>query len=363
MLYQIALTTVPQIGPVQARLLVDTLGSATAVFKAKKSSLEKIEGIGSVRAASIKNWNDFKLAEAEVRFIDAYKIIPLFIKDTAYPKRLLHCYDAPTLLYYRGNADLNTTRVVSIVGTRNKTEYGRSVTEKFIADISSYPVLIVSGLAMGIDTIAHKAALKHNLPTVGVLAHGMDKIYPPENKRLAKDMLAGSGGLLTEFPSKTIPDRHHFPTRNRIVAGMADATVVAETAVKGGSIITAELAFNYNKDLFAFPGRTIDTKSAGCNYLIKQNKAILITEATDLLNAMNWNEQPIKKNKIQRELFIHLSEEEEIITSLLKEKEDISIDELSFKSGLSASSLAAAILNLEMENIITALPGKRYKLV
>ena len=209
------------------------------------------------------------------RSIEKFKIQPLFIADKNYPQRLLRCYDAPTLLYYRGNADLNATKIISIIGTRNNTDYGKQVTEKLVTDLQEQNILIVSGLAFGIDAIAHKAALNNGLPTIGVLAHGLDSIYPSQHKCLAKDMLQ-QGGLLTEFRKETKPDKHNFPRRNRIVAGMADATIVVETAIKGGSIITAELAHNYNRDVFAIPGKITDSKSAGCNYLVKNVVYILL---------------------------------------------------------------------------------------
>jgi DNA processing protein len=362
LVYQVALTLVPQIGPVQARQLLDILGTAETIFKTKKSVLEKIEGIGTVRAAAIRRFTDFKKAEEEIAFLEKYKIKPLFLTDENYPKRLLHCYDAPVVLYYRGEASLNSSKIVSVVGTRNKTDYGKLLTDKLIKDLSEQQVVIVSGLAMGIDTIAHKAALRNNLTTVGVLAHGLDKIYPPENTQLAKEMIQSGGGILTEFRSKTKPDKHNFPSRNRIVAGLADATVVVETDLKGGSLITAELAVNYNKDVFAFPGKVGDAKSAGCNHLIKTNKAALITEATDLLFMMGWNIAPIKNKSAQKELFIQLTDEERKIVAMLKEKETTPIDEINRRSGLSSSSVAAAMLSLELQNVIVSLPGKLFKL-
>jgi DNA processing protein len=360
LLYQVALTLVPNIGAVQAKILIDFFGNAHAIFHSKKKDLEAIEGIGSVRAKTIKDFDQFFLAEEELKFIEKYKIQPLFITDIAYPQRLLHCYDAPTLLYYRGNADLNSSRIISIIGTRNNTEYGKQVTEQLVADLQNLHVLIVSGLAYGIDAIAHKAAVQNNIPTVGVLAHGMDKIYPSQHKSLAKQMLL-NGGLLTEFRKEIAPDKHNFPKRNRVVAGIADATVVVETAEKGGSIITAELANGYNKDVFAFPGKTTDAKSAGCNNLIRNNKAILLTGASQLIEVMGW-EQKKPKAKQQKQLFLSLSPEEKILVDILKEKEVVHIDELYLKSGLNSSSVAASMLSLEFENVLISLPGKMYKL-
>ncbi len=363
LLYQIALTLIPNIGPVQAKILLQHC-NAEEIFHAKKSFLEKIEGIGPVRAASIAAYKDFTLAEEEIKFIEKYKIRPLFLTDADYPKRLLNCYDSPTLLYYRGTADLNTAKVIAIIGTRSHTDYGKQITEKLVKELAEQNVLVISGLAYGIDAIAHKSAIKNQLPTVGVLAHGLDQIYPAENAGLAKDMIKHGGGLLTEFRSNTIPDRHNFPTRNRIVAGMSDATIVIETGIKGGSMITAELANSYNKEVFALPGKITDTKSAGCNYLIKNNKAFLLTDATELIQVMNWEDKAKsrKEKKSQRELFIELTPDEKIIINILREKEKVPIDEINSKSGLSSSAVAAAILSLELQNVILSLPGKLYQI-
>lgn len=359
--YQIALTQIPNIGAVQARILTDHFGDAASVFKAKKKELAAVEGIGEIKAKCIKDFDGFDAAEKEIAFTEKHHIKPLFLTDAAYPKRLLHCYDPPTLLYYRGNADLNNPKIISIIGTRNNTEYGRQVTQSIVETLHDHNVLILSGLAFGIDAIAHKSALQNNLPTVGVLAHGLDTIYPLQHKQLAKDILL-NGGLLTEFPRNTKPDKHNFPKRNRIVAGMADATIVVETAIKGGSMITAELAYNYNRDLFAVPGRTIDSKSNGCLKLIQQNKAILFTDVEQLLDTMGWQEKQKQKIKKTRELFIELSEDEKVLVNLMKEKESVHIDEIYLRSSLNSSSVAAAMLNLELQNVICSLPGKLYKL-
>lgn len=362
-LYQLALTQVPQVGDVQAKLLVQHLGSARAVFQASANTLEKIEGIGMVRARAIKSFRDFDVAEKELAFIEKHNIITLFLTDAAYPQRLLHCYDAPTLLFYKGTADLNTSKVVSIVGTRTNTDYGKAFTEKLVQDLAEHQVLIVSGLAYGIDAFAHKAALKAQLPTVGVVGHGLDKVYPYAHTALAKEMQQHGGGILTEFFSGTQPDKHNFPLRNRIVAGLADATVVVETLVNGGSMITAKLADAYNRDVFAVPGRTTDTRSAGCNFLIQHNKAVLLTDAKDLLTAMGWADTKKTKPKPQRTLFIELTEDEKKIVALLQQKEAVHQDEINISSGLSSSAAAAAILNLELQNIVASLPGKMLKLL
>ena len=360
--YQLALTLIPNIGDVQSKILVNHFGDASSIFKAKKTALEKIEGIGEVRASSIKKFDDFNLAEQELKFIEKYNIQTLFLTGNNYPKRLLNCYDSPTLLFYKGTANLNASKVIAVVGTRSNTDYGKQFTEKLIKDLAEQDIIIVSGLAFGIDAIAHKAALKNHLKTIGVVGHGLDKVYPPENTSLAKDMVKNGSGILSEFFSGTKPDKHNFPLRNRIVAGLSDATVVVETNIKGGSMITAKLADAYNRDVFAVPGRITDKASSGCNHLIKYNKAILLTDADELLEVLGWKEKR-KEAKRQKELFIELSADEKIVVQLLQQKEIVHIDEINLQSGLSSSATAAAILNLELQNVVASLPGKMYKII
>ena len=361
LLFQVALTLVPNIGDVNAKTLTQHFTNAEAIFKASKKELEQIDGIGTIRAESIKKFKDFKKAEEEIEFINKFKIKPLFLTDKEYPQRLLNCYDNPALIYYKGNADLNTSKIVAIVGTRSNSDYGRSICEKLIEDLAEENILVISGLAFGIDSIAHRAALKHQLKTVGVLAHGLDRVYPSQNISMAKQMIA-SGGLLTDFRSGTKPDRQNFPSRNRIAAGMSDCVVVIESGVKGGSIITAEIGNSYNKDVFAFPGRTNDPKSEGCNFLIKRNKAAMICDGNDLLEMMGWKKTKSPKRKLQRELFIEFTSDEKIIVDLLQAEEEIHIDQLYFKSKLSSSAAAQALLMLEMQGIVSSLPGKIYKM-
>ena len=346
-----------------ARILAQHFGNAANIFRARPADLEKIEGIGTVRANAIHTFKRFEEAEKEIAFIEKYRIKTLFLSDAGYPQRLLHCYDPPTLLFYQGQANLNTSHIVSVIGTRNNTDYGKQLVEKLIKDLSSHGVLVVSGLAFGIDALAHKYAMKNGLPTVGVLAHGLDVIYPPEHAGLAREMIKQQGGLLTEFRSGTKPDKHHFPSRNRIVAGLSDAVVVVETGIKGGSMITAGLANGYNKDVFAFPGRTTDAKTAGCLQLIKNNKAVLLTEAADLVTLMGWEEKAALKKKKQKEIFIELSEPEQKIVDMLREKDSLHIDEIHTRCAFSNSTIAAAILNLELEQVVESLPGKVYRLM
>jgi DNA processing protein len=364
LLFQLALCVVPNVGDVHNKILINHFGNARSVFKARQHDLERIEGIGSVRARSIKQFNDFSTAEEEVRFIEKFKIKTFFLTDPGYPKRLLQCYDSPTVVFYKGEADLNASRMIAIVGTRNNTEYGKQFTEKLVKDLKEQDVIIVSGLAYGIDAIAHKAALKHDVPTIGVVGHGLDTIYPADHAPMAKEMIKNGGGIFSEFFSKTKPDKHNFPLRNRIVAGLTDATVTVETDIKGGSMITAKLADAYNRDVFAVPGRSIDKKSSGCNHLIRMNKAILLTDAEELIEVMGWSDKKQEhKRKNQRELFIELTAEEQMVMQLLQEKESVHIDEINQGSGLTSSAAAAAILSLELQNIVQSLPGKMYRLI
>ncbi|HVG15079.1 MAG TPA: DNA-processing protein DprA [Chitinophagaceae bacterium] len=361
LLYQLALTLIPNIGDVQARQLIQHFGNASDVFKATKSSIEKIEGIGSLKARNIKDFNDFAQAEKEIEFIEKYKINALFLTDKHYPQRLLNCYDAPPLLFYKGAADLNASRTLAVVGTRSNTDAGKQFTENLIKELAPHNITIISGLAYGIDAVAHKAALKYKLPTIGVVGHGLDKIYPADHATLAREMVKENGGMLSEFFSGTKPDKHNFPLRNRIVAGISDATIVVETHVKGGSMITAKLADAYNRDVFAVPGRPSDIKSGGCNYLIQHNKAILLTEAGGLLEAMGWTDKKAKPKR-QKELFIELTDNEKIVMDLLQKKETVHIDDLNLSGNISSSAIAAALLNLELQNAIVSMPGKMYKL-
>ncbi|RYY62942.1 MAG: DNA-protecting protein DprA [Chitinophagaceae bacterium] len=360
LLYQIALTMIPSIGPVQARLLLDHM-EARDVFRSSTSTLEKIEGIGSIRAGQIRSFHDYSAAEKEIKFIDRYRIRPLFIRDADYPQRLLNCFDAPTLLYFKGTANLNHPKIISVIGTRSNTIYGKQVTEKLVSDLSGRDVMVISGLAFGIDGIAHRSAIRHGMPTVGVLAHGLDQVYPPAHQALAREMVAKNGGLLTEFNSHSKPERFNFPLRNRIVAGMADAVVVAETNLRGGSMITAELANGYNREVFVFPGRINDPKSAGCNKLLQQNKAVLLQETTDLLELMNWDEPPASKRVMVTE-DQPLDGDEQLLFDILKDGQAWPLDAIFRHTGLDTGRMASSILGLELKNLLLSLPGKLYRL-
>ena len=361
--YRIALTLVPGIGSVVAKNLVSYCGSVETVFRRKKYQLEKIPGIGTERAEAILNQNVFARAEEEVLFIRKHKIKTFFYLDTDYPARLKNCDDSPVLLFLKGDVDLNAPRIIALVGTRNATGYGKQVTEMLTEGFSKYHATVVSGLAYGIDIIAHKEALKNKLPTVGVLAHGLDRIYPASHKPVAEKMIR-QGGVLTEFISKTNPDRENFPSRNRIVAGMTDATIVIESAVKGGALITAEIANSYNRDVFAIPGKVGEKYSAGCHELIRLNKAMLIESADQVAEMLNWNDDVSKKPQNNQLKFFHeLKAEEKILVSILQQNGKQDIDHLTIQSNMPMSKVSSALLHLEFAGVLRSLPGKVYELV
>jgi DNA processing protein len=356
----IALTQVPHIGPVHARVLLQHAGTARAVFRSPRRMLETIPGIGKVRAEAIRNWKDMQVADKEIRFMKQYQIRALTFRDPDYPQRLSHAYDAPVLLYYRGSASLNHNRIISIIGTRTPSEYGKDRVRDLLLDLVPYQPLVVSGLAYGIDTLAHRHALRQGLPTVGVLAHGLDRIYPHENKGLAKDMLE-TGGLLTDFPSGTNPDAVNFPRRNRIVAGLSDAVVVVETGEKGGSMITARMANGYDREVFALPGRTTDAKSTGCHSLIRENRAQLCTSGGHIATAMNWHADPKELHPVQAVFRMPLPDAEQQVFDLILQREQLGVDDISRQLGLDTGETASILLSLEMQQYILPLPGKRYR--
>ena len=360
LLYQIGLTLMPGIGDVLGKKLVAYCGGPEAVFREKRASLEKIPGIGQATVRSILSHKVLLRAEEEVNFIQRNAIQTLFYLDKAYPKRLQHCADSPMMLYYNGNAELNAQKVIGVVGTRNASEYGKRLCEQLIDDLKDENILVVSGLAYGIDVCAHRAALKFNIPTVGVMAHGLDRIYPFTHKSVAVKMQE-NGGLLTEFMSKTIPDRENFPRRNRIVAGMVDALIVVESAKKGGALITADIANSYNRDVFAFPGRVGDTYSEGCNFLIRTNKAAMIESAVNLKYIMGWQSDNKKNAAKQTQFFREFSENEQKVMDAFNGNDFCDLDHFLISTELSASKLAGVLLGLEFEGILVALPGKRYQ--
>jgi len=359
--YKIAITQLPFIGDINAKKLIAYCGGVEEVFKESKSNIKKIPGISHRVVESITNNKAiFDRVDKEINFIEKNNIQPIFFFDKEYPQRLKHCVDSPMMLYYKGNADLNKKHVVSVVGTRTPTNYGKANCEKLIQHLKDLDVLVVSGLAYGIDICSHKNSLAAGISTVGVLGSGMDWIYPGTHKDVAKEMME-NGGLLTEFLSGTKPDRQNFPLRNRIVAGMADVIVVVESGIKGGSLITANLGFGYNRDIVAFPGRSNDTMSKGCNRLIKSNIASLIESGEDLFKLMNW-EKDSKKKVIQRSFFVEMNEHEKILYNIIKDGEPHGIDELSMDSGLPMSKTSASLLSLEFKGAIKSLPGKTYQI-
>lgn len=360
MLHQIALTMIYGVGYAHSRQLLEHFGTARDIFMEKEKLLERIPGIGPKTAAEIKNPDVLRRAEKELAFMEKNKIDAAFISDEHYPARLRECADAPLLIYSKGKMNLNCPRIVSVVGTRNATAYGRERTEQLIHDLgAAFPdMLIISGLAFGIDICAHKAALKHNLSTIGVLAHGLDRIYPAVHRNTAVEMLE-DGGLLTDYPSETNPDRPNFVKRNRIVAGLADAVVVVESAERGGSLITADIAFSYSRDVFSFPGKTTDALSKGCNKLIRLNKAGLITCTADLISAMGWEDAP--KHPVQTQLTFAEPEDTNPVTALIRQRKEIHINELAIALDIPIAELSVQLFELEMDDKIKALPGGRYK--
>ncbi|OOQ56888.1 DNA-processing protein DprA [Mucilaginibacter pedocola] len=359
--HQIALTFVKQIGPVLAKSMLSQFGDAEQIFRLSKSSLTRARGIGEKRVEGADFDEALRRAEKELDFIEKNNIDVLFYTDARYPKRLKSCHDSPLLLYSRGNANLNMLRVINIVGTRNATDYGKQLCRQLVDELQEYNILIVSGLALGIDVAAHKECLRAGVPTVGVLGHGHDRLYPSQNRGTAEKMLE-NGGLLTEYPSGTLPDRENFPQRNRIVAGMADATIVVEAALKGGALITAEIANSYNRDVFAFPGRLGDEYSEGCNFLIRNNKAQLLTCVADLAYSLGWEKNSdMKPAPEQLMLPIDLSTGERAIYDIIREnKSPLAIDDLSVKANMPVSQLAMALLDMELQGFIRSLPGKTY---
>ncbi|MCA6440338.1 MAG: DNA-processing protein DprA [Sediminibacterium sp.] len=358
--YEIALSLIPETGPILQRRLLDHFGEAALIFKARKKDLQYVEGIGALLAKRIKEWDEFSLVDEELRFTEQHHIQIYCVNDKAYPLKLAACPDAPLLIYEKGHTPLNNTKMLSIIGTRNNTIYGKKVTEQLIAALPK-DITIVSGLAFGIDAIAHSAAMDHQLPTIGVLAHGLNEMYPAQHKQLAREMIQ-QGALLTEFGKGVKADKHNFPRRNRIVAGLSDATIVIETAHKGGSMITADMAFHYNREVFAVPGRIQDEKSSGCLQLIEQNKATVYTSVNNLLETLKWT--ATKKKKTIQQLTINtLSRAANSILDTLKTKETIYIDELKTIAALSDADLSEGLLVLELEQLISILPGKKITLL
>lgn len=358
--YQLALCFTNHIGPVIARSLVEYCGSAEAVFKERKTLLAKIPGIGKERVKFLYSKEAQSLAEKELKHIEDQRIEVLFYKDEAYPRRLRFCADSPIVLFKKGPAPLNQDHVISVVGTRNQTDHGARATRGLIKEWSIVQPCIVSGLALGVDATAHRSAIQNGCDTVAVLGHGLKFQYPPQNQKLFSE-IEEKGALITEFPFLSKPDPKNFPKRNRIVAGMSDATVVIEAAIKGGALITGQLASSYQRDVFALPGRTSDTFSEGCLNLIKNNEAAILTKAEDLLQSMGWLEENIGNPK-QIALPIDLSTEEASLLSALQYG-PLQVDKISSATGRPISQVFALITTLELRGLVKSLPGKRYELL
>ena len=360
--YFLALQTIDGIGDVSARKLIDHCGSPRLVLEEKAHILEKICGVGPGITKKLKRKKIFVEAEMEMAFIEANNIEVISYFDQEYPQRLKHCHDAPLLLFKRGNFDISNQRIISIVGTRLMTNYGRQFLKQFLDEIKKYDPIIVSGMAYGVDICAHQEALNNNLTTIGILAHGLDRIYPKPHYKIALNM-ENYGGFYSEFWSGTNPEKINFVKRNRIVAGISEATVVIESARKGGSLITADLANSYYRDVFAVPGRTTDLCSEGCNMLIKSNKASLISSVKDLEYILGWKTDEKKVKNIQKRLFVELEGMEKLVFDKLNASEKQVLDLLAIECELSIQNTVSILLQLELKGIVRSLAGKWYQTV
>jgi DNA processing protein len=362
--YKIGIGLIPKIGPVLTKRLVAYCGSAEGIFREKKKGLSKIPGIAEKLAQQIVSYRNLDLVDEEIEWIITQGIDAMFYLDEEYPERLRQCEDAPVILYIKGHTRFNRTKIISIVGTRNPTDYGRSFTRELTESIAaSYPdMLIVSGLAYGIDICAHRSALRNNLDTVAVLGHGLSHLYPSAHRETAVQ-ITGHGALISEFMHQEKPESVNFVKRNRIIAGLADATIVVESGEQGGALITADIANSYNRDVFAVPGRVTDKFSTGCNRLIKSNRAALMENMADLEYLMGWQKTGTQPDGVQRTLFPELDEEESAVVNLLRNKSSLTIDQIALQANLPVSRTSSLLLNLEFKGLIKCLPGKVFKLV
>lgn len=358
--YLIALLEIHGIGTSIARKLIEEHGSARGVFSLSLEHYKSLGNVGQNIKEAIEKEFVFNTAQEQIDYCEINGIKILGFKDANYPQRLSHCSDAPLLLYFKGECDLNNQKIIGIVGTRNATSYGKKMCQNVVEELSAHNVLIVSGLAYGIDVNAHQEALNFNTPTVGVLAHGLDTIYPKAHEPIARKMLGG-GGLLTEYKTKTRPNRENFPKRNRVVAGMCDGIIVIESAISGGSMITARLGNDYSRDVFAIPGRLGDKFSEGCNHLIKTNQAHLLQASKDVSYILGWDNVKAKPKVVQKQLFVELNEEETKIMNLISKQDTISIDEIAYASKLPINQVSTQLLMLEFKGLVKQLPGKVYE--
>jgi DNA processing protein len=364
LLYQVALKLIYGIGDVNTKQLISYCGSAKAIFNTPKVKLQKIPGIGGKTVASILSSKVLKTAESEILKCQKDGTNILFYTDANYPSRLKLINDSPILLFSKGNMDFNKQKVVGIVGTRNATDYGKAVTEEIVKDLIPHNAIIVSGLAYGIDITAHRAALQCNLSTIGVLAGGLDKIYPSSHKKYIKDMME-SGGIVSEKFIGVSPEAHFFPARNRIIAGMADAIIVVEAAERGGALITGEIAYSYNREVFAVPGNINHKYSEGCNKLISKQKANIYSSIADLEYLLNWDKKMTFASNSKPVMDIDKFEGEvkKIVDILIAFRDGLQLDELSWKSQVPVNLAVSILLNLEFDGYVKSLPGKKYKLV
>ncbi len=359
--HTLALLQAEGIGDVVAKKLIQHCGSAQEIFKTKKAKLQKIDGIGPKTIEALQSKTIFEAAEKELQFIASQNITPLFYLNKNYPERLKHCFDCPVLIFQSGNVDLEQKRIINIVGTRKVTSYGIDFTKRLLEDLAPLNPIIVSGFAYGVDIIAHQAAMENGLQTIGVLAHGLNQIYPKDHKKYVAKMET-HGGFLTEFWSTSNPDKENFVKRNRIVAGMCEATIVIESAEKGGSLITASLANDYNRDVFAVPGRATDKLSQGCNMLIKTQRAHLLTSAADLVYMLNWDIET-KTKPVQKQLFINLEPQEQQIYDFLLQNGKEELDIIALACQIPVFKLSSILLTMELKGAIQPLPGKIFEAV
>jgi DNA processing protein len=360
--YKIAITLLQGVGTVRTRTILGQFHSLEAFFTEKESALLHISGISKQVATRSARQKALEQAIQEISFVEDNHLRVLWFLDDDYPSRLKQCEDAPVLLYMQGEADLHARKVLSIVGTRHATPYGIDHCNNIIEELAaSHPgLLIVSGLAYGIDVCAHKAALKYGLPTIAVLGHGLQIIYPASHRRVAGEIVR-QGALLTEYSTFHTPEKKNFIARNRIIAGLADATLVVESGEKGGALITADLANSYNRDVFALPGRAGDEWSRGCNHLIKKNMAALVENADDLAWFLGWEMKNTPDKTVQKELFLSLGDEEQLLLDILKEQKELPLDELSVLAGMPVSKTSALLLNLEFAGMVKSLPGNIFR--
>ncbi len=356
------LQNLPNIGDVNAKKLIERCGSAAQIFRERKGTLQKINGIGTHTLAKLYDPRYLKEAEQEYAFIQQEKTEYCFFGNEDYPKLLRHCVDAPIIFFKRGNIDLEGKHIISIVGTRRITNYGQNFIEEFISEIAPLQPVIISGFAYGVDITAQKAAMEHGLQTIGCLAHGLNQIYPRRHQKYVSEV-ERNGGFLTEFWSISQPDRENFLRRNRIIAGISEATVVIESAEQGGSLVTADIAHSYNREVFAVPGRFSDTLSTGCNNLIKQQKAHMLTSAADLVYILGWQLENKKKTTVQKQLFVALDEMEKSIYDYLRSNGKQLLDTVALECQLPVFKVSSTLLNMEMKGVVRPLPGKWFEAI